>query len=148
MNDNELENLLAALRPAALPPQLRARLEAPAPAKRHAVSWRWTAATLAPLAAAACWWLMAPTPVREPSPGPSRTGEIAGAGRAFHTLEKTSRLVEVRDLPILNPGSPNPIGLRLVQWEDHIAYVGENPRVIFHQQQPRLQLVAVSFKTY
>ena len=148
MNDNELENLLAALRPAALPPQLRARLEAPAPAKRRAVSWRWMAATLAPLAAAACWWLLAPAPVREPLPRPSKTGGIAGSDPVFRTVEKTSRLVEVRDSPILNPGSLNPVGLRLVQWVDNTTYVGENPRLIFHQQQPRLQLVAVSFETY
>lgn len=147
MNDNELENLLAALRPAALPPPLRARLEAPAPVKRRPVPWRWTVATLAPLAAAACWWLMTPPTVHESSPRPPTIEQIAGGG-GLRTLEETSRVVKVQDLPMLNPGSLNPIGVRLVQWVDDTTYVGENPRVIFRKQQPRLQLVAVSFQTY
>lgn len=148
MKDEELEKLLAALRPAPLPPQLRARLDAPAPAKRRAVPWRWMAATLAPLAAAACWWLLAPTPAGGPAARPSKAGEVAAGGRALRTVEETSRLVKVKDLPILNPGSPYPVGLRLVQWEDNTTSVGDNPRVLFHKQQPRLQLVAVSFQTY
>lgn len=145
-NDEDIETLLGALRPAALPEALRARLEPPRRAPRNHAPWRWAAALGAPLAAAACWWLMAPA--SRPDTRPAPTAHPTGGYQVFHSVKETSRVVAVEDLPLLNPGSPNPTGLRVVQWVDDTTYVGENPHSILRQEQPRSQVIPVSFETY
>lgn len=142
-NDDEdpLENLLAALKPAALPPQLRARLQRP----RARRPWAWTAALGAPLAAAACWWLMAPA--SEPETAPA--GGADSQCRVFVSVERTRRLMAVHDLPVINPGSPHPTALRVVQWVNDTTYVSaKGPRTLLRRQQPETQVIPVSFETF
>lgn len=136
MND-DLEQRLAALRPAALAPALHARLSAAQPAKK--VRWVYFAA---PLAAAAVWMLVAslhhPPPPRGPQPSDFRV---------FLPIEETSTLVEARDIAFIDADPARPVRLVRATWLDDITYRGDDGRTL-RRQEPRVQFIPVVLNTF
>src|SRR5258708_22981391 len=121
MND-DLEQRLAALRPAELPADLQAHLATP-PVAREKIRWLWA---VAPLAAAACWFLVAPlerptAPVPKPVPG-SQPSDY----HVYLPVKKTSTLVQVEDLAVIDPGQLHPIRVVRATWLDGFVYAGDD----------------------
>ncbi|HEY3898320.1 MAG TPA: hypothetical protein VGM54_06890 [Chthoniobacter sp.] len=152
MNEDDLERRLAALRPAALPPELQACLAEP-PVGRGKIRWLWA---IAPLSAAALL-LLAPAMKHpaSPAPAPIHTAKVAPArtpqASDFHVylpVKETSTLVGVEDVAVVNTGPNHPVRLVRATWIDDVTYAGDDGQSTIHRRQPRAQIIPISLSTY
>ena len=153
MNDDDLERRLAALRTAALPPELQARLAEP-PIARGKIRWLWA---IAPLSAAAVL-LLAPAPKRPASHTPAPRHAAAAVAEArtpqpsdFHVylpVKETSTLVGVEDLAVVDAAPNHPVRLVRATWIDDVTYAGDDGQSIIHRRQPRAQIIPISLNAY
>jgi hypothetical protein len=143
MND-ELERRLAALRPAELPADLQARLAAPPPTPGK-IRWLWAAA---PLAAAALWMLM---PALTHPPVPALLPVPAAQPSDFHVylpIRKTSTLVGVENLAVIDTEPTHPVRLVRATWIDDVTYAGDDGHSTISRQTPRAQIIPITLETY
>jgi hypothetical protein len=145
MNDeSELERRLGALRPADLPADLQKRLAVP-PVVRGKIRWLWAAT---PLAAAAVWLLM-PTLQRPPLPAAPQGHPAQPAD--FHVylpIRKTSTLVGVEDLAVIDTEPAHPVRLVRATWIDEVTYAGDDGHSTIRHQSPRAQIIPITLETY
>ena len=143
MND-DLEQRLAALRPAELPAEMQARLTAP-PVACGKIRWLWV---VAPLAAAACWFLLLtlerpPVPERKSAPGPQPSDY-----HVFLPIKQTSTLVRVEDLAVIDAERVHPIRLVRATWIDDVTYAGDDGHSTLRRQEPRAEIIPIALETY
>lgn len=137
MSEDDLEQRLAAMRPAELPLQLQARLIGAQP--RSKVRWLFAAA---PLAAAAVWMLVAMRPAAtEPQPQP-------GDFRVFLPVAQESTLLSVEELGVIEPEPDQPIRLIRATWLDDITYRGDDGHSTLRRQEPRAEIVPIALQTF
>lgn len=144
MNDEELERRLCALRPADLPEALQKRLATP-PAIHSKVRWLWAAA---PLAAAAVWLLL---PVAQhPAPPPSLKPKAPQPSdfRVYIPVRRTSTLVSVERLDVIQTESAQPVRLVRATWVDEITYAGDDGHSTIKHRSPRDQIIPVALTSY
>jgi hypothetical protein len=144
---DDLEQRLAAMRPADLPRDLQARLVGAVPAPRSKVRWLFIAA---PLAAAAVWILFvslhrpmewsAPLVLFERTPQPSDF-------RVFLPVEETSTLVEAKDIAFIDADPAQPVRLVRATWLDDITYRGDDGRTL-RRQEPRVEFIPIVLNTF
>lgn len=140
---DEIERRLAALRPAELPADLQTRLAAPPPA-RGKIRWLWVAA---PLAAAAVWLLM--PALHSPVSAPPQTP--AAQPSDFHVylpIRKTSTLVDVENLGVIDTEPAHPIRLVRATWIDDVIYAGDDGHSTISHRTPRAQIIPITLETY
>jgi hypothetical protein len=152
MNDDDLERRLVALRPAALPPELQARLANP-PVRPGKIRWLWA---FAPLSAAALL-LLAPA-LKHPAPQTPALTHAARIARkqapqpsdlhVYLPVKETSTLVGVEDVAVLNNGPDHPVRLVRATWIDDVTYAGDDGQSTIHRCQPRAQIISVSLDAY
>jgi hypothetical protein len=143
--NDELEQRLAALRPANLPPALQARLAAP-PVARGKIRWLWAATV--PLAAAAVWLLM--PAVQRPASLPTLPGP-APQPADFHVyipVHRTSTLVGVENLAVIDTEPAHPVRLMRATWIDDVTYAGDDGHSTIHHQVPRAQIIPITLEAY
>ena len=143
MND-DLEQRLAALRPAELPSELQGRLAAP-PVARGKIRWLWIGA---PLAAAACLLVMfgtrhhaGPAPKLAHQPTPSDY-------HVYLPVKQTATLVRVEDLAVIDAGRANPIRLVRATWIDDVTYAGDDGHSTVHRREPHAEIIPIALETY
>lgn len=144
MNDEELERRLAALRPAELPAKLQARLTAPPPAPGK-IRWLWMAV---PLASAALWLLMPAVQQPAPKPAPKASAPRPSDYRVYIPVHRTSTLVSVEKLDVIESESAQPVRLVRATWIDDITYAGDDGRSTIHHRSPRDQIIPVALTSY
>jgi len=144
MND-DLEQRLAALRPAELPPEVQASLASP-PVQRGKIRWLLAAG---PLAAAACWLLIIS---RDRPPAPAPPPVIAAAQpsdyHVFVPVGQTSRLVSLEDLAVIDANSATPTKLVRATWIDDVTYAGDDGHSRIQRRQARAEIIPVTLDTY
>ena len=140
MND-DLEQRLAALRPAELPAELQARLATPPPA-RGKIRWLWAAAL--PLAAAAVWLLMPAAQVATPPPTHRAPAPQAADYHVYLPIQKTTTLVGVENLAVIDSEPAHPIRLVRATWIDDVTYAGDDGHSTIHRREPRAQIIPVA----
>src|SRR4051812_215335 len=121
MND-DLEQRLAALRPAQLPADLQAALASP-PIKPGKIRWLFAAG---PLAAAACWFLFMAGERPVPPGRPSMPGPQPADYHVYLPVEQKSRLVSLEELAVVGADSPAPTKLVRATWIDDVTYAGDD----------------------
>jgi len=135
--NDELEQRLAAMSPAELPPALHTRLAGARPTRK--VRWLYFAT---PLAAAAVWMLVMslhrPKPARGPQPSDFRV---------FLPVEETSTLVEARDIAFIDADPARPVRLVRTTWLDDITYRGDDGRTL-RRQEPRVEFIPVVLEAF
>jgi hypothetical protein len=152
MNDDDLECRLAALCPAALPPELQARL-APPPVAPGKIRWLWA---VTPLSAAA---LLLLTPaLKHPAshtPAPIHIAKVAPAPTPqpsdFHVylpVKETSTLVSVENVAVVHAAPDHPVRLVRATWIDDVTYAGDDGQSTLHRCQPRAQIISISLDSY
>ncbi len=143
MSDDDLEQRLAALRPADLPAEVQQRLAAP-PVSRGKIRWIFGAV---PLAAAACWFallsLQRPEPVGAPAAAPAPDDY-----RVFLAIEQESTLVAVENLTIVDEGSATPTQILRATWLDDITYAGDDGLSTFRRREKRSEIIPVALETF
>ena len=140
---HEIEQRLAALRPADLPPALQARLAAP-PVAPGKIRWLWAATV--PLAAAAVFLLM--PAVQHPVPLPGHPAHVAQPSD-FHVylpIKQTSTLVGVEDLAVIDTEPAHPIRLVRATWLDDVTYAGDDGHSTIHHRAPRAQIIPITLQ--
>ena len=140
---DELEQRLAALHPADLPPALQARLAAP-PVACGKIRWLWAATV--PLAAAAVWLLM--PAVQRPVPLPASTGR-APQPSDFHVylpVKQTSTLLGVENLAVIDTEPMHPIRLVRATWLDDVTYAGDDGHSTIHHRASRAQIIPIALQ--
>lgn len=139
MND-DIEQRLARLQPAPEPEEVRARLLA-IPGRRGKIV-RWIFAGAAPLAAAAAWLFLPRAPEALPTPenGPARY-------RVMLPVERSSTLVGVEELGVIEPVPAQPVRLMRAVWLDEITYRGDDGRSTMRRSQPRAEIIPVRLHT-
>lgn len=147
MNHEDLEQRLAAMPPAELPPALQTRLLAAGPAPRSKVRWLFFGA---PLAAAAVWMVF--VLFHQPPASPStivkieRTPQPADF-RVFLPVEETSTLVEAQDVAVIDADPAQPVRLVRATWLDDITYRGDDGRTL-RRQESRVEFIPVVLNTF
>jgi len=134
---DDLEQRLAALRPAELPLELQARIIRAelTPAQPHRKArWLYLAA---PLAAAAVW-LFVFQPKSPPTPRLPQPSDF----RVFLPVEETSTLVEAKDIAFIDADPARPVRLVRATWLDDITYRGDDGRTL-RRQEPRVEFIPV-----
>ena len=144
MNDEELERRLRALRPTDLPEALQMRLAAP-PAMRNKVRWLWT---VAPLAAAAVWLLLPLAQPPGPAPSPKPQVPRPSDFRVYIPVHRTSTLVRVEKLDVIETESAQPVRLVRATWVDEITYAGDDGHSTIKHRSPRDQIIPVALTSY
>ncbi len=144
MNDEDLEQRLAALRPAELPPELQAALASP-PVKRGKIRWLYAAG---PLAAAACWALFVSQERPLPPVVPSRPVPQPSDYHVYFPVEQKSRLVSLENVAILDADSAEPTKLVRATWIDDVTYAGDDGHSKFQRQERRAEIIPVSLQAY
>lgn len=140
MNDEELERRLTTLRPADLPEELQARLAAPPPAPGK-IRWLWVAA---PLAAAAVWLLMPAAQLPAPLPAPRPAAPPPSDFRVYLPVHRTSTLVRLEKLDVIETESAQPVRLVRATWIDEITYAGDDGQSAIRHRSPRAQIIPVA----
>jgi hypothetical protein len=152
MNEDDLERRLAALPPAALPPELQARLAQP-PVATGGIRWLWA---MAPLSAAALLVLapaltrparQTPTPVQTARASRARTPQASDL-HVYLPIKETSTLVGVEDVAIVNASPDHPVRLVRATWIDDVIYAGDDGQSTIHRRQPRAQIIPISLNAY
>ncbi|EDY18914.1 hypothetical protein CfE428DRAFT_3572 [Chthoniobacter flavus Ellin428] len=141
---DELERRLAALRPAELPADLQTRLATPPPA-RGKIRWLWVAA---PLAAAAVWMLMPALPHLPVSARPKLQAAQPSDFHVYLPIRKTSTLVNVEDLAVIDTEPTHPIRLVRATWIDDVTYAGDDGHSTISHRTPRAQIIPITLETY
>jgi hypothetical protein len=144
MNEEDLEQRLAALRPAELPGELQAALASP-PAKRNKIRWLYAAG---PLAAAACWLLVMAQERPAPPDVPSKPGPQPSDYHVFFPVEQKSRLVSLEDLTILDADSAEPTKLVRATWIDDVTYAGDDGHSKIRRRETRAEIIPVALQAY
>lgn len=145
MSDDDLEQRLAALRPADLPVDLQQRLAGP-PVARGKIRWLFGAV---PLAAAACWFLVLSLerPATAPAP-PVSSGPQPADYRVFLPVEQSSTLVSVENLTVVDEHSTTPIQILRATWVDDTTYAGDDGRSTFQRRETRAEIIPVALETF
>jgi hypothetical protein len=144
--NSEIEARLQALQPAAPPADLRNRLlesEPPQPGKIH---WLRRFAPLA-AAAAAVAALMALSPFRarhpaKPQPAAASTS-ISPDFRVFVPIQRTSTLVDVHNIAVLDSDSARPVRFIRATWMDDTTYAGDDGHSTLRRREPRTAILSV-----
>jgi hypothetical protein len=142
MNE-ELERRLAGLRPAELPADLQTRLATP-PLARGKIRWLWVAA---PLAAAALWMLMPALPALVSAP-PQVLAAQPSDFRVYLPIRKTSTLVGVENLAVIDTEPAHPVRLVRATWIDDVTYAGDDGHSTISRRTPRAQIIPITLETY
>ena len=149
MSDDDLEQRLRALQPAAPPPALMRELSAaepPAPGKIH---WFKFALPLTAAAAVVLAFLIRPDhdTADKPASAPA-TGLSPSDFRVFIPIKRTSTLLEVRDVAVIDREPTRPIRVVRATWLDDVTYAGDDGRSQIHRQEPRSEIIPVALETF
>lgn len=147
MSDDDLEQRLRALRPAAPPPDLMRDLlaaESPAPGK---IRWLHFALPLSAAAAIALGFFMKPERASKTAPNVAASASPSDF-RVFLPIEQTSTLVEVREVAVIDRAPTRPYRLVRATWLDDITYAGDDGRSTFRRQEPRSEIIPVALEIF
>lgn len=149
MNDDELELRLRALNPAAPPPKLTRELLDTVPVVDVEIHWLKYAASLALLAATYALVYILPT-YRHRGPPVQTISSAASPSdfRVFIPIERTSTLLEVRDVAVVDRDPHRPVRVVRATWLDDITYAGDDGVSKFRRQEPRSEIIPVSLETF
>ena len=160
--ENELlDAQLARLKPAKLPADFRARLEAAIPRQETELAtrepqlrgspWSRWLIWLAPAAASAAvvvgllvWRLS--TPAQTEAQGPSNAGRGAPALKA-DAVDFDRQLVSAFDAVAQLPDGL-PVRFHCREWSDDVTWRDSVKGIVIEQRKPRLEIVPVRFETY
>jgi hypothetical protein len=142
--NDDLEQRLAALRPAMLPPALRSQLASAEPARRR-LHWLHAAVPLA--AAAVCiFFAMLDRPG-----GPAAASAVAAQPadfRVFLPIAQESTLLGVEELAVIEPQPAQPIRLVRARWLDDITYRGDDGHSTLRRQESRAEIIPISLEVF
>ena len=147
MSDDDLEHRLRALQPAAPPPGLIRELLVAEPSSPAKIRWIRFAIPLAAAAAVALVFLLkndrqiAAPPAFAAGPSPSDF-------RVFIPIERTSTLVELRDVAVVDRDPRRPVRIVRATWLDDITYAGDDGRSTIRRQEPRSEIIPVALETF
>lgn len=145
MNDEELEARLAALRPADLPTQLKARLSEEPVQPGKILRWAWIAA---PLAAAAVWMvnlgIHESAPVSEPSIAAVQPSDL----RVYLPVLQESQLLSVEDVAVVDADPGEAIRFVCATWLDDITYAGDDGKTTLRQQVARAEIIPIALESF
>ena len=142
---DDLEDRLRALQPAAPPPELMRELlaaEPPGPGKIH---WLKFAIPLGVAAALALAFVLQ----REPKAAPEvAAGPQPSDFRVFLPIERTSTLLEVRDVAVIDREPSRPYRVVRATWLDDITYAGDDGHSTLRRQEPRSEIIPVALEIF
>jgi hypothetical protein len=140
----DIEERLRILQPAAPPADLMKRLldsEPPAPGKI-----RWLRLLAAPAAAAAAIALLAYPLWRSRPPAKMQTvapvAALSPDFRVFVPIKRTSTLLDVHDIAIIDADPSRPIRFVRATWLDDTTYAGDDGHSTMHRQEPRTTILS------
>ena len=145
MSDDDLEQRLRALQPAALAPERMRELlaaEPPAPGKVRRV---WFAIPLSAAAALALAFFVN----REPT-APPPIASVANPAdvRVFLPIDRTSTLLEVRDVALVDHDPARPYRLVRTTWLDDTTYAGDDGKSTLRRREPRTEIIPVALEIF
>ena len=146
MSNDELEQRLRALQPAAPPPELMRELiaaEPPAPGK---IRWVRFALPLSAAAALALAFVLHRQP--EQQSAMVATGPQPSDFRVFLPIEQTSTLIEVREVAVIDREPARPFRLVRATWLDDITYAGDDGHSTLRRREPRSEIIPVALETF
>ena len=147
MNDDDLAQRLRALQPAEPPPALLRELLAAGPGKIH-----WLKVFALPLAAAAAIalaFLLQADRETASHPASARAAALSPSDfRVFIPIERTSTLLEVRDVAVIDREPARPVRVVRATWLDEVTYAGDDGRSRFRRQEPRSEIIPVALETF
>ena len=146
MSDDELEEHLRALQPAEPPPALLRELHAAEPGKIHRLKF---ALPFAAAAAIALGFLIRPDRDSIGIPAPALATALSPSDfRVFIPIERTSTLLEVRDVAVIDREPTRPVRVVRATWLDEVIYAGDDGRSQFRRQEPRSEIIPVALETF
>ena len=144
MND-DLEQRLAALRPADVPAALQARLAAP-PVARGKIRWLWAATV--PLAVAAVWLFMPAVEPPAPLPAPKASAPQPSDFHVFVPVKHTSTLIALENVTVIDTEPEHPVRMVRATWIDDVTYAGDDGHSTIHRREPRAQIIPITLQAY
>ena len=146
MNDDDLEQRLRGLQPAEPPRALLRELLAAEPGKIH---WLKFALPFAAAAAIALGFLIRPDRDSTGHPAPALAAALSPSDfRVFIPIERTSTLLEVRDVAVIDREPTRPVRVVRATWLDDVIYAGDDGRSQFRRQEPRSEIIPVALETF
>ena len=142
---DDIEQRLRALQPAAPPPELMRDLLSAAPPSPGKIRWLRIAMPLSAAAALALAFVLYPEPVTAPAVA---TGPQPSDFRVFLPIERTSTLVEMRDVAVIEREPARPYRLVRATWLDDITYAGDDGQSTLRRQEPRSEIIRVALETF
>ena len=143
MND-DLEERLRALQPAAPPPDLMRDLFAAEPPSPGKIRWLRFALPLSAAAALALTFALH----REPAQPAVTAGPQPSDFRVFLPVERTSTLVDVREVAVIEREPARPYRLVRATWVDDITYAGDDGHSTLRRQEPRSEIIPVALEIF
>ena len=143
MND-DLEERLRALQPAALPSDLMRDLRAAEPPSPGKIRWLRFALPLSAAAALALAFVLH----REPAQPSVAAGPQPSDFRVFLPIERTSTLVDVREIAVIEREPARPYRLVRATWVDDITYAGDDGHSTLRRQEPRSEIIPVALDIF
>ena len=141
---DDLEERLRALQPGAPPPDLMRDLLAAEPPSPGKIRWLRFALPLSAAAALALAFVLH----RDPAQPAVAAGPQPSDFRVFLPIERTSTLVDVREVAVIEREPAHPYRLVRATWVDDITYAGDDGHSTLRRQEPRSEIIPVALETF
>lgn len=142
---DDLEQRLRALQPAGPPPELMRDLFAAEPTSPGKIRWLPFAIPLGAAAALALAFVLHREPVAAPM---IAAGPQPSDFRVYLPVERTSTLVEMRDVAVVEREPARPYRLVRATWLDDITYAGDDGQSTLRRREPRSEIIRVALETF